>query len=170
MNTLVILIILGIILYRIGRSLRGSLKIQTAETTYNSGSTIVGELTLKARKAIEGEKLTISLVALRAHSGFHRWRARERGPTYEEIYRNEILLESKKTYEAGCENTYPFSIPVPNLSDASEVEGPMSEALKTLQTLKNAEIKWELDAQLEAKGIDLQNSKDITIRNEKGGA
>jgi len=68
--------------------------------------------------------------------------------------------KAKKTYEAGSGNTYPFSIPTPNLSDASEPKRPTDWKG---ETLKKAEIEWLLYAQLEAKGLHITDTKDIAV-------
>ena len=57
--------ILTAIIYYVVRFMRGSIKLSLARTMFNQGDTIAGSFELLTKKAIEGNKLVVSLIGVK---------------------------------------------------------------------------------------------------------
>ena len=181
MSTILIIIltllavgIIAFVIYKLLQYLRGSIRILLYQTSFNTGEIISGSFELKTRKRIEGYRLSVALIGEEIREEKEHNSSTE--TTTREIYRNEVLLEQDVIYETGMSKNYNFKIPTYDLQDSSNDTGlfdnPLGETLKTglevagaLGLIARHYLKWKVEVKLEAKGIDLVNSKEITINN-----
>jgi hypothetical protein len=162
-------VVLSIAAYYIIRFMRGSIKLSLPKTIFNPGDTISGSFELQTKKDLEGNKLLISLIGVEITKSYHN--GKQRTHTHE-IYRDSVIVEEARPYPAGYLANYTFSIQAP------DQQAPASELLnstigKTLtaafQLLGNrsSQLKWKIEARLDAKGVDLATSKAISINSKQ---
>jgi len=155
--------LLGVITYHVTRFLRGSITITLPRTAYMPGEVLSGSLELHAKKAIVGNRLTVSLVGLEVT------RVRANGKTStqtSEIYRDEVVLEDAASYPPGHRSQHFFTLAVPNPRAPELPDVPMAQALETAVKLFGncgSRQKWRLEARLDAKGVDLVASRPLSI-------
>jgi hypothetical protein len=162
-------VILSIAAYYILRFLRGSIKLSLPKTIFNPGEAITGSFELQTKKDLEGNKLLVSLIGTEITKSYHN--GKQRTHTHE-IYRDSVVVEEARPYSAGYLANYTFSIPTP------DSKAPASELLnstigKTLTTAfqllgnRSSQLKWKIEARLDAKGVDLATSKPISINSKQ---
>ena len=159
-----VLILGGTGIYFLLRFLRGKITLSLPVTTFSPGDTIKGSFELHTKKAIIGRRLIVSLI------GTQHERTRQKdGKTSSrshEIFRQEVLIEEAREYPAGYKEVYPFELPVP-ASDRPEFMN--NELLRSLVSAasffgnRRIEVRWRLEARLQAKGIDLARSHRVTL-------
>ncbi len=156
----------GIIGFFILRGLKGTIKIDCKKNTFDPGETIKGNIHLKIKKETRGNNLTISLVADETttyHDGD------DSRTEHDEVYRDEQIIEDKKTYPVGYEKTYDFTLTIPAMnsnSSGSQIDGVLGTVFDALSVnRRKTKIEWQLEARLDAEGLDLVNKKDIQMRH-----
>ncbi len=143
--------------------MRGSIKLHLLRTTFSPGDAITGYFELQTKKAIEGNKLTVSLI------GTQVTKTREGGKTRtrsREIYREELLLEGENTYRAGHRDRYDFDMVAPDSNAPQFMNSPLGQALTSaLRALggNRSRLDWRVEARLDARGVDLAASAKVTI-------
>ena len=171
MSTGVIVVILvcvgvvgGIIGFFILRGLKGTIKIDCEKSTFDPGETIKGNIHLKIKKETKGNKLIVALVADETTTYYD---GDDRRTEHDEVYRDEQEIEGKKVFPVGYEQTYDFVITIPAMNSSGPqvggVVGAVFDAL-SVNRRKN-KIEWQLEARLDAEGLDLVNKKDIQMRH-----
>lgn len=149
--------------YPLLQKFRGSLKVRLQQAEFEPNSTIQGELRLKTRRSIEAQRLVLTLAGfVTSH--------RDGRVDMEYIYKNEVLLEGEKTYEAGYGKTYAFSFLAPALPTISE-KMPKGTILSSVLgfllkygLVETPRIYWHVKAQLFSRGIDLTDTRPIVIK------
>ena len=169
-NTILILIavliggvVAAVAAYYIIRFMRGSIKMTLPQTGFNPGQNITGSFDLETKKAIEGNKLIVSLIGVQVTEYYEDGKKRTRK---REIYRNEVLLEDAKTYPAGHTSTHQFEIDTPNTNAPEFMNSAIGKTLAgALQLLsdRRSRLKWRVEARLDAKGVDLATSKSVSL-------
>ena len=165
---IVILAGVGIVLaivagYYLIRFMRGSIKLNMVQVTFNPGDTITGSFDLHTKKPIEGNKLTVSLIGKKVT------RTRRGGKTRtetHEIYRDEKILEQATHYPAEHRSTHEFELPTPNSQAPGAADSPLIQGLATAMRVLgsgHSYLKWRVEARLDAKGVDLATSKKVTV-------
>lgn len=155
--------LLGAIAYQIARFLRGSITLSLPRTAYGPGDVLSGSLELHAKRAIEGNRLTASLVGLEVT------RIRTNGKTRtqtREIYRDEVVLEDAASYPPGHRSQHVFTLKVPDCRAPELPDSPMVQALETAATLfgnRGRRQQWRVEARLDARGVDLYASRPLSI-------
>ena len=71
------------------------------------------------------------------------------------------------TYPAGYEKTYNFGITIPAMdAPGRQVDGVVGAVFDALSVnRRKTRIEWQLEARLDAEGLDLVNKKDIQMRH-----
>jgi hypothetical protein len=155
--------ILAAIGYYIARFMRGSIKLSLPNTAFDPGTTINGSFSLNTKKDIEGNKLVVRLIAIKETRSHGEGNTKTRT---QEIYRDEVLIEGAKLYPAGTITNYDFQISTPDSqsqdSKLSSIAHGLVSAISLLSD-KTTRIKWKLEARLDAKGVDLVDTKSITL-------
>lgn len=132
-------------------------------TAYNPGDAIVGSFDLLTKKAVQGNKLIVSLIGIRVTT------TRKDGETdtdTDEIYRDEVLVEGAREFPSGFTSTYDFEIMVPDSQSPEFLNSVAGKALATAFSLlgsSSTQLKWSVEARLDAKGIDLTTKQSVTI-------
>lgn len=163
---LAFLIILSILL-AILRKMKGTIEIRLDKYQAAPGENISGNVLLKLKKDVESNELTVSLIGevKKTKTSIGSNGKRDTSQATERIFEFNLPLDTKKTYNIG-EKTYPFSIKVPKSIDNTSpaLEGVGGTIVKTIMTLSgtNSQIRWFIQAHLDAKGLDL-NSKQIQV-------
>lgn len=162
-------VIVYLIVYYLLRFLKGSIKLTMPTSSFNSGEVIKGSVELRAKKPIQGNKLTASLIGTLIT--VTRSAKNSNKQTRREFYRNEILLEEATDYPAGTLQQYDFEIPVPEGGQQtsefmnSDVAKMMLETARliTNSSIRKRRIDWKVQVELDAKGVDLSASKKIRL-------
>jgi len=160
-------IVLSIAAYYIIRFLRGSIKLSLPKTIFNPGDTISGSFELQTKKDVEGNKLLVSLIGVEITKSYHN--GKQRTHTHE-IYRDSVIVEETRPYPAGYLANYTFSIPAPNLQTPELLNSTLGKTLTTAFQLlgnRSSQLKWKIEARLDAKGVDLAASKPISINSKQ---
>ncbi len=165
---LVIMAVVGVgvvaaIAYYVVRFMRGTITLSLPITAFNPGDTIAGSFDLNTKKAIQGNKLIVSLIGTQITKTYENGESKTRS---REIYRNEILVEEAKAYSAGSVATYNFEIATPN-TQSTESVGQALTAVFRLLSDRSTHLKWKVEARLDAKGVDLATAKSVTINTEQ---
>jgi len=150
------------------RGLKGSIKIECEKSTFDPGETIKGNIHLLTKKETIGNKLTISLVADETTTHYD---GDERRTENDEVYRDELVIEDKKTYPVGYEKTYDFVLTIPAMgAPGQQVDGVVGVVFDALSVnRRKTKIEWQLEARLDAEGLDLVSKKDIQMRHLQAG-
>ncbi|MFA5809611.1 MAG: hypothetical protein WC935_04635 [Thermoleophilia bacterium] len=159
----VAIVIVAIIAYFVVRMLRGSMKITLTKNGFSPGEKITGSFTMKTRKEIEGKRLFAALVGKEVTE--RRDGDRTRTDT-REIYRDEQTLEEGKMYPAGHTADYSFELNTPSESGQGFLDSAVGKALDIGMELLSGdrnEIRWTVEVRLDAKGVDLSDSRSVTI-------
>lgn len=154
----------GVGIYFLLRFLRGKITLSLPITSFNPGDTIKGSFELHAKKPISGKRLVVSLIGTRHERS--RQKDGKSSSHSHEIFRQEVLVEEAREYPGGFKEVYNFELPIP-ASDRPEFMN--NNLLQTLATAANfignrrVEVRWRLEARLQAKGIDLAGSRRVTL-------
>jgi hypothetical protein len=154
----------GIIGFFVLRGLKGTIKIDCKNNTFDPGETIKGNIHLIIKKQTNGNKLTISLVADETTT----YRDGDESRTeHDEVYRDELVVEDKKMYPLGYEQTYDFALKIPAMdAPGKQVDGVVGAVFDAFSVnRRKTKIEWQLEARLDAEGLDLVNKKDIHLRH-----
>ena len=173
-NTILIIVsvllvgaVLAAIIYYVARFLRGNIKLSLPRTVFNPGDMIEGSFDLHTKKSIQGNQLIVSLI------GVQVTKTRRDGETKthsDEIYRDELLVETAQLYSAGSTATYEFSIASPDMNSSEFLESSVGKALTAAFRLLNhstTRLKWKIEARLDAKGVDLVATKSVSINTKQ---
>lgn len=170
-NTLIIIIsvaaaaVIGIGIFFLLRFLRGTIKVQLPETAFSPGDEVKGSFELHVKKAIQGKRLLVSLI------GTQHTRTTRDGKTEShtrEVFRKEEVIEQGRDYRSGFRQTYNFTLAIPKGSDKEQI---LQGVVNTLLTVANIasrsrmDIRWKLEARLQAKGIDLVGSRKVRVND-----
>jgi len=174
--------IIGIASYFIARAMKGSLKIIIPKKNVSSGEPIDGRVTVKAKKAIDVDRMYIRLV------GERQIRRRNRSgdgtsTSWVEFYRDEADIMMDEHLQAGFSGTYEFSMDaptVPKLQDqiqavtdkvadninndfAKSIVKGIGKLAETGSRLNSGRKRWKVISRLETKGVDLSASQKIHV-------
>lgn len=144
------------------RNAKGTIELTLDQTAFLTGDTITGHFILTTKKPIEGERLVVSLVGTEKETTRdHRSTSRTKE---NEVFREDVLLEAKRDFPAGAMVEHTFNIPVPAAESAIIPNNKLGKALKfAADVLGDRNVTWKVEVRLYAKGIDLSESKKITI-------
>jgi len=155
--------LVGVGVYYVLRFMRGSIKLTLQKTAFDAGETIRGSFHLITKKDIQGNKLVVSLIGKQV---IKTNRGEKSETEHREVYRNEVLIEGARLYNAGYSSKYDFEIPVPDPKSQELINSPMvQKMISAMRILGNtrSHMKWRIEARLDAKGIDLASSQPVSI-------
>jgi len=156
-------IICALIVYQVIKFMKGHIKISLPKTAYTSGEKITGSFNMLTKKEIDGNRVFIALFSQEVTTTRHQGKTRT---STREIFRNEVTLESERTYSAGENKNYEFSLDTPSSQSPETINSPLGDILKTglnVLTGRRTYLRWWLEARLDAKGVDLSNRKKLSI-------
>lgn len=169
LSIIAVILIVVIYVFMI-KYLKGKLKLNLTKTSFQNPEKIEWILDLEAKKNIAGNRLFIALVQ------YEKTRKRDNEGKIEttkyEIWRFEVDIEQAKEFPSWFKNSYKFEIPFP--SDNQNTNNPLlnNKITNTLSKWINLlgwaylwtkNIEWYVEARLDAKGIDLTDSKRIYL-------
>jgi len=163
--------ILSVIL---GKYLKGELKIKIPKRTYNFWEQISWYFTLHAKKTIHGDDLSVHLVGYKRENSYGK--DGKKNTRRVEVARFSQIIESWVVYDAGLRRDYDFKIIIP--SQQSIIKDPNIDideflwdstfwkiAKYALKHIPKTQVSWQIQVDLEAKGLDIHGKKDIFIQN-----
>jgi hypothetical protein len=156
-------VIVAVVAYYLARSMRGSIKLFLARTAFNPGESITGSFDLQTKKPIQGNKLIVSLIGVQVTEVYKDGKTETRT---HEIYRDEHVIEGAKSYDAGHTAKHEFQLAVPNTGTSELMNSALGQILGATSALLNSsrtDLKWKVEARLDAKGIDLATSTPVWI-------
>ena len=164
----VVAIIVGPMIRSVLSDMKGTLKIHLDEDNFKAGDIVEGFVDVKIKKQCESQFLIVVLIGTKEE----KYRRREGGMSTKrvEIYRKNHQLEGENIYEVGSNERYEFKITLP--SGAKTPYDENWEALGNLVDSARAEkdnLEWLLEARLNAKGVDLLDRRQISIRGIHSG-
>ena len=132
------------------RGLKGTIKLDCEKNTFVPGETIKGNPSLQINNQTIGNKLTISLVADETttyHDGD------ESRTEHDEVYRDDLVVEDKKSYPVGYEQTYDFTLTIPAMNaPGKQVDGVVGAVFDALSVnRRKTKSEWQLEARLDAE-------------------
>jgi len=159
----------------------GSIDIAIPKTTYSFGETIEGKLALKLKKEKKARQLKITVFAerevVRTRTDCSRKNSFGGSATYQEtetetIFSCDFVIDGEKTYAPpGAE--YQFKAQLPG-KDVMPQAPEQIQGSGLMNTLMNASIamsaasqkpaKWYLKATLDAPGIDINKTVQISVQ------
>lgn len=154
---------IGVAIFFLLRFLRGTIKLQLPVTGYRAGDEIIGSFELHTKKAIQGNRLIVSLI------GVEQRRHQRNGKTEtdsHEIFRKEELIEEARLYPAGTRQRYDFALKIPQPSELEAKIRDLAKGIQMVASLLSAnrqKVVWRVEARLDAKGIDLVGSQKVTV-------
>lgn len=174
-QTVIILCVIGAILvwvigYFVMKFLKWKLKLNLNKTSFQKPEKITWTLDLEAKKNIEWNRLFVALVQYEKVR--RRWSDWKTTTSRHEIWRFETDLEQAKEFSAWLKNTYTFEIPFPSEQNNNTDQFWDNELLNNIVKWANLiswnrmwtrTIEWKIEARLDAKGIDLTDSKRVYL-------
>lgn len=163
----IVVIFIGVGGYFLFAYLKGSIKFIMLKNSFESGEFITAELELKTKKPVEGNRFFVALIAKEIVKDVDV-KGRTSNRTHE-IFRFEQTLEGEKKYPSNYSNKYNIQIPVPQsqqiLGNNNTSNSIVNSVIKNLSRFssKTRQIKWVLEARLDASGVDLCRSERIYI-------
>ena len=161
--TILGLLLVGVIAYFVMRFLRGSIKLTMPQTSFGAGQMISGSFDLMTKKSIQGNQLFVTLRGVKETKIRDGEKTRTRR---DEIYCDQVTLEDAREYPAGYSAKYDFQISTPNVQSPEFMNSGIGQALVSAFRLlsdRRTQIKWRVEARLDAKGIDLAASKSVQL-------
>jgi hypothetical protein len=161
--SIVAAIVIGIGIYFLLRFLRGTIKLQLPLTAFSPGEEVKGSFELHVKKPIQGKRLLVSLI------GTQHTRTTRNGKTEthsQEVFRKEDVIEKERDYRAGFRETYNFTLAIPKGSSEEEMLQGVANTLMMAANIarrSRTDVRWKLEARLQAKGIDLVGSKKVSV-------
>jgi len=150
----------GVAAYFIARYLKGSITISLPKTAFNPGEQVDGAFQLLTRKEVRGNNLTAALVATETvrERGYN---GKSRTHTHE-IYRAGYILEAAKVYPPGFTANYQFKLAVPAEQPRFGGDSVLGQAVGLLTSL-GRRVAWKVEVRLDAEGVDLASSQNISV-------
>jgi hypothetical protein len=165
---IIVIILIIIVWYFVMKFLKGKLKLNLNKTSFQSSEKITWILDLEVKKNISGHRLFVALVE-REKTKTTNSQGKKTTRT-QEIRRFEIDLEHEKEFSAWFKKAYQFEIPFPSNQEKENnwIANSVIQWIGLL-TWNNSRktIQWYLEARLDAKGIDLTDSKRIYLNFNK---
>ena len=162
--SVLVLALLGFIIYFVLRFMCGSIKLTLPQTSFGAGQMISGSFDLLTKKAIQGNQLVVTLRGVKVTE--YRDNDGDKKTRTDEIYRDQVVLEAARQYPAGHSVRHDFQIPTPNVQSPEFMNSGLGQTLVSAFRLlsdRRTRIKWKIEARLDAKGIDLADSKTIQL-------
>lgn len=154
-----VIALLSVAGYFIARYLKGTININLPDTAFGHGATVAGSFELLARKEIKGNRLYAALIATETR--------RERGYNgkshthTEEVWRAEQQIEGARVYPAGQGARHEFKLQLPP-QDFNGGDSALGQAARFIFG-GSRRINWKVEVRLDAEGVDLADSKRITV-------
>lgn len=162
--------VIGWIFYVIiAKYLKGSIVVNLPKRAYKYGEMIEWKCQLHAKKDIVGEWVTAHLIAYKRVKEYSR--DGKKNTRREIVARFSQNLESSSMYVAGEKKQYDIFILIPSRDDIfwerKDIDLWDSTFWKlasyALNNTTRMQLTWQLQVDLEAKGLDIHGKKDIFI-------
>lgn len=161
-------VVIGIGVLWVARKLKGSIKIDLKRSSMIPGDKIGGDINITFRKAMQSHSLDAVLII---QEKIQERRNGNDETRTEEIYRDTVHVADGQSYNAGERVSYPFEITVPDIGSNTQAQNSMGGIAGTLFNAaasyigNRAEYIWEIEARLDAPGLDLVTTKKLNKRS-----
>lgn len=146
---------------------KGKIEIQLDKFNFSPGETIEGTISLKLKKPLKGNELSVRMYGEQKSSSMGL--DGRRSSRTVKIYDFKQPLDGEKEYEAGEQPlVYPFKIKIPAqiLEQKKAPEGKLGTVMQAAKFLSGGatRISWYLQAQLDIpKAIDMRKKVQINL-------
>ncbi len=169
----IIIIVIG---YYAARFMKGKLAIELARSAADSGDTLSGSINLTAKKSMQGA-LTVSLVGQEKRRK-RRHNSDQDQIEWEEVYRQDQIVEETREFPAGFSQSYQFEILAPTATEARQgsaalraaaesagegIVGSMLNMAAGAADMMQAPIYWHIETRLDVKGVDLFAKRKVSV-------
>lgn len=165
--TVAVLVVAVIAGYYIMRYRRGSVKVTLSKRGFSPGEKVKGTFVVTTRKDIEGKRLYAALIGEEVTRERYRGSSSKSTRTHtREIYRDEHTIEEGITYPAGQTIERDFELTAPTSSGQDSLESPLGKTFQLGMELfsgSRTNLRWTVEVRLDAEGIDLFSSENVTI-------
>ena len=153
----------------LAKHLKGSITISLPKRAYKYGETLTGTFHLHAKKEIAGEGLTVYIVGHKRDISYGKDGKKHTRRT--EFARFSQHIESARIYGPSEKKDYDISIDIPSFENVYG-EHPDIDLWDTtlgkiasyaLKRTRRIQITWQVQVDLDAKGLDIHAKKDIFI-------
>lgn len=155
--------------YYIMRHMRGSVSVTLSKRGFNPGEKVTGTFRMTTRKDIEGNRLYAALVGEEVTREPYHDSSTGRSSTRthtREIYRDEHTIEENMNYPAGQTIERSFEVTAPTSSGQGLLQSPLGQTFQVGMELlggSRRNLRWTVEVRLDAKGIDLYSSENVTV-------
>lgn len=156
-------------LYRfVASAAKGRIEVDVPQRIYSPGETIAGTVTVNARRSLDAERLTLSILATATR------RDDDRAKHTIEVFRHQQDLVGAMQFSAGA-TSFPFTVElpdhveVPNGVDLTELlpEG-LGGLISTIPRLPASAPEFFVEAELLVSGVDL-SAREVLRTNVNAG-
>jgi len=162
-------IIWGILFTLLAKHLKGSIKISLSKRAYNFGESVTGTFELHAKKEITWEALTAYIVGYKRDVSYGKDGKKHTRRT--EFARFAQHIESGRMYGPSERKNYNIDITIPSFDDIYWEHQDIDLwdttfwkiASYALKRTRRIQITWQVQVDLESKGLDLHEKRDIFI-------
>lgn len=173
---IVAVILIAVTAYYGARFMKGSLKLELSRDAASSGEFLTGKIDLVAKKPIYG-LLKVSLVG-RDKRTKRRSGSDSNTTEWVEVFREDVILEETRDFEAGFTEQYAFELVAPSASEArtggaalraiskAAGDGLLGGALSVAASaadMMQGRIYWHIETRLDADGVDLYDKEKCRV-------
>ena len=158
----------GIGIVWVVRKFKGSIDIDLKHNSMIPGDKMSGDINITFRQAMQSNALDVILIVQEKR---RERRNGENKTRTEEVYRDTVRVAEGQSYNAGEQVSYPFEITVPNIGNNTQAQNSMGGIAGTLINAavnyigNEREYIWDLEARLDAPGLDLVTTKKLNARS-----
>lgn len=153
--------------YYLIRAARGRINLDLQKKSFYPGEMIEGSFTVKTRRLIKSERLVVKIYCIEGVKPPKRFLYFNRRPSqHRYIYREEMVVEPARIYQAKTSTDYSFQMKAPDVGDPADngtFWGPyIAEVLSNISH-GNRVLLWHLEVRLEISGVDIAKTNKIEI-------
>jgi len=161
----------ALVVYLIVRLTKGSIDVRLdgegRVPELNPGDTLSGAVAVKAKRPIEGNRVLVSLVAVKVERRDNPDAAPGKNSSSYEIHREDQELGGARAFAAGTVETYPFRFELPDRKRlealTTQDQAPKFAALLGTSGVSSVEIAFHVEARLDARGADRTTRAPFSI-------
>lgn len=165
--------VIWVLLTLLAKFLKGTIHIHTYKRNYNYGEQIKGTFTLRAKKSIRWQDLSVHLICFRKERTYSKGKSSTRTV---EVQRFSHHIESGVHYEMWLKRDYDILLQIPSKKQIfgneeipdlwQSVFGKL--ARYSLRKIGQKNYTWQLRVDLQADGLDISGKRDIFITESVG--
>ena len=161
-------VFIGIGVLWVARKFKGTIEVNLKRNSMIPGDKMAGDINITFRKPMQSNSLDAILII---QEKIQERRNGNNETRTEEIYRDTVHVADGQNYSAGERVSYPFEITVPDIGSSTQARSSMGGIAGTLLNAAasymgdRVEYIWEIEARLDAPGLDLVTTKKLNKRS-----